>query len=73
MICALLLLRATGASWVPFLAIPGVLAGLSFSILLTLSGFAGLLARRLRSIAHTRRMRAPLSVTISPVLSAPQR
>lgn len=73
MICALFLLRATGASWVPFLAIPGVLAGLSLSILITLSGLAGLLSPRLRSIAKTRRMRSPASLTISPVLSAPQR
>jgi hypothetical protein len=73
MICALLLLRATGASWIPFLAIPGVLAGLSFSILLTLSGLAGLFSTRLRSIANASRMRSPVRVTISPFVSALRR
>ena len=73
MICALLLLRATGASWVPFLAIPGVIAGLSFSALMMLSGLAGLFSTRLRSIVNNRRMPSPVSLTISPFLSALRR
>ncbi len=69
MICALLLLRATGASWVPFLAIPGVIAGFSLSVSIIVSGAAGLLAKRLRPILSARRTRAGISLTSPPLLS----
>ena len=73
MICALLLLRATGASWIPFLAIPGVIAGLSFSIFLIISGVAGLLAPRVRLITRSRRTQDPIALTNSPFLTALRR
>lgn len=67
MFCALLLLRATGASWVPFIAAPMVLAGLVFSFGMIISGLAGLLGSRNRSIVRTERTRSQISFMGMPI------
>ena len=41
-----LLLRHAGDKWVPFIAIPGVLAGATLSVLLIVSGIKGAISRR---------------------------
>jgi hypothetical protein len=53
--CVVLLLRATGASWVPFIAIPGVLAGFLLSVWVIVSGVAGLFSMRHRPIRSSKR------------------
>ena len=73
MFICVLLLRATGASWVPFLAVPGVIAGLSLSILMVVAGVTGLLARQRRPIAITQRTRTLVQFTSSPILNVLRR
>jgi len=57
-----LLLRHTGAKWVPILAIPGVIAGMGASVCLILSGIKGIIGNPRQSKPRTNQAASPARV-----------